>query len=142
MAVGETSIHSLLGLSDRVDRSLRFYLNATTREVLEISLKSIAQAKKLEDSVDAAVTFLCGITEKFFVFIDELNYDDLDLHPYLPRTKWAHILIATQLRSAKQRYHVSPDGFISIGPLLPDDALSLLLATAGVSWSTGGVKPR
>ncbi|KAJ7053000.1 hypothetical protein C8F01DRAFT_997311, partial [Mycena amicta] len=93
--------------------------------------KQISLAKSLEDTAEAAQTWLKANPDEWLLLFDNADKVDLDLGAYLPKCTHGNILITS--RNPQLWFHTGPDKkIIEISNLLVDDAVALLLTCAGL----------
>ncbi|TFK98162.1 hypothetical protein BDV98DRAFT_595930 [Pterulicium gracile] len=101
---------------------------------LESSLSTIAKAKAVEPpSAEAALAWMSNLDTEFFMYMDNADDPDLNLHTYFPNFSHARVLITTRLRNARQQYGYGPSGVelaIELGSLSEDEAVDLLSKAA------------
>ncbi|KAJ7480581.1 hypothetical protein FB451DRAFT_1365066, partial [Mycena latifolia] len=102
-----------------------FLIDTSTPETIDTSLKTIAATKKIGDTAQEALDWLCSKQNEWLLFFDNADDPKIDLHNFIPRCKHGNILITSrnpQLRGYGSHSHVSDMEEI--------DAVELLLRSA------------
>lgn len=110
----------------RLDASSVFYVDATTESTLTANFELIARSSGRGDTLEIALFWLANLEDVFFLYIENADDPTFNLHPFLPRTDYAYVLITPRLRDAAQHYGTTVD---DCGPLQQDEAHQLLLNT-------------
>ncbi|KAJ7057384.1 P-loop containing nucleoside triphosphate hydrolase protein, partial [Mycena amicta] len=128
---GKTQI-ALKFISDSGSRfTNKFKINASNAEAIEMGYKQISLAKSLEDTAEAAQTWLKANQDEWLLLFDNADQVDLDLGVYLPKCTHGNILITS--RNPQLWFHTGPDKkIIEISNLVLEDAVALLLKCAGL----------
>ncbi|KAJ7054871.1 P-loop containing nucleoside triphosphate hydrolase protein, partial [Mycena amicta] len=114
----------------------QFKINASSAETIEAGYRQLAIDKKLEDTVEAARTWLKANQQEWLILFDNADKRDLNLGPYLPKYHHGNILITS--RNPDLWVHTgSPEKAIKISDLTVDDASVLLLNRAGIELESG-----
>ncbi|KAJ7049644.1 hypothetical protein C8F01DRAFT_1349343 [Mycena amicta] len=114
----------------------QFKINASSAETIEAGYRQLAIDKKLEDTVEAAQTWLKANQGEWLILFDNADKRDLNLGPYLPKYDHGNILITS--RNPDLWVHTgSPEKTIQIPDLTVDDASVLLLNRAGIELESG-----
>ncbi|KAF7362663.1 FabD/lysophospholipase-like protein [Mycena venus] len=102
-----------------------FYIDASTRDTIESSLKNIALIKAGNTSQDA-LNWLLGKHDQWLLFFDNADDPEIDLNPFLPQCDHGNIIIAS--RNPGLRFYAGSDAHVS--DMEETDAVKLLLTRA------------
>ncbi|CAE6519771.1 unnamed protein product [Rhizoctonia solani] len=105
------------------------FVDASTKESIESSLKDVAVAKRFGDTHQAALEWLESCCEQWLIVLDNLDDPSLPIRNYIPRGNHGSIIITTRLSgmlSLAQGTHSD----CSVSSMDPNDALALLLKLA------------
>jgi hypothetical protein len=116
----------------RYDPSMVFFIDATTKDTLDAGFLAIAAAKGIESTVDDTLLWLANTDKPYFLLMDNADDPKLELHQYMPRSTKANVLMTTRYRPLGDNYASGPEDVIDLGALHEDDALNLLVRTAGL----------
>jgi hypothetical protein len=103
-----------------------FFIDASDVSTIETDLMSISQAKKLDKTVKAALTWLRGQhRSRWLILFNNADDPDLPLRDYLPQCGHANILITS--RNPNLRDDLAPEAYQKISAMTLADAKQLLL---------------
>ncbi|CAE6422636.1 unnamed protein product [Rhizoctonia solani] len=105
------------------------YINASTCESIEATLKSIAIAKKVGNTYKAALQWLESYYEPWLMVLDNVDDPSLPIRDYIPGGKHGSIIITTRL-SGMVLLAQGTQSDCNISSMDPDDAMVLLLKSA------------
>jgi hypothetical protein len=123
--------HHILELK-RYDPSMVFFIDATTKDTLEAGFLAIAAAKGIESTVDDTLLWLANADKPFFLLMDNADDPELEIRKYMPRSTEANVLVTTRYRPLGDNYASGPEAVIDLAALREDEALNLLVRTAGL----------
>ena len=111
-----------------------FYIDATTRETISAGLTALAKAAGAGTTPDEALSWLVSQKQRWLLVLNNADNTGLNLHDFFPECTHGDILITT--RNQQMINHATgPESYCRVGGMRPDDALELILKSAG---SDGG----
>ncbi|KAJ7817916.1 P-loop containing nucleoside triphosphate hydrolase protein [Mycena olivaceomarginata] len=136
--LGKQHIYVLYGLGGAgktqialkfIDKSLhftdRFFLDASTTETLDTSIKNIATMKNIGSSSQDALKWLCNRCEDWLLFFDNADDPEINMNNFFPQCNHGNIIITSRnpnLRVYGAHSHVSD--------MEEPDAVALLLESS------------
>ncbi|KAJ7800085.1 P-loop containing nucleoside triphosphate hydrolase protein [Mycena olivaceomarginata] len=140
--LGKQHIYVLYGLGGAgktqialkfIDKSLhftdRFFLDASTTETLDTSIKNIATMKNIGSSSQDALKWLCNRCEDWLLFFDNADDPEINMNNFFPQCNHGNIIITSRnpnLRVYGAHSHVSD--------MEEPDAVALLLESSELSY--------
>jgi hypothetical protein len=109
-----------------------FFIDATTKETLEAGFLAIAASRDIGKTVQDTVLWLANIDKPFFLLMDNADDPELNLGKYMPQSTRSNVLITTRYRPLGDHYTSGPEAVIDLAALREEDALRLLVHTAGL----------
>ena len=105
-------------------------MDASNANTITAYLRNIALSKRVGESEQDALTWLCSQHEEWLLLFDSADDVKLNLRKYFPHCSHGNILITS--RNHDTRLHApSPQSNYNVSNLAPGDAKCLLLAMVG-----------
>ncbi|KAL9606787.1 MAG: hypothetical protein Q9179_000077 [Wetmoreana sp. 5 TL-2023] len=112
-----------------------FWIDASNAESLERGYLQIAKVCGLEGLVSVVKRWLSNISEPWALILDNADDPRLDISPYFPVGNRGVVLITTRNPDCKLHSTV---GSYELGAMGTNEAVTLLLRTAGINDVSGG----
>ncbi|KAF8602162.1 FabD/lysophospholipase-like protein [Ceratobasidium sp. AG-I] len=107
-----------------------FYIDATTRETISTGLAALAKTANVGETLEEALVWLISQEERWLLVLNNADDRKLNLREFFPACIHGDILITT--RNQQIRMHTQgPRSYCSVGGMLPQDALALMLKASG-----------
>src|SRR5258708_7081742 len=88
----------------------QFFVDASTTETIDMTLKTIATTRRIGDSSQDALKWFAGKQEPWLLFFDNADDPKIDLNKFLPKCNHGNIVITSRnpgLRGYGQHFQVS-----------------------------------
>ncbi|KAJ7855803.1 hypothetical protein B0H13DRAFT_1727882 [Mycena leptocephala] len=131
---GKTQIALKFINSSQFSYSDNFFLDASTTETIETSLKNIASVKNVGNTSQDALKWLANNQDDWLLFYDNADDPKIDLNRFIPQCNHGNIIITT--RNPTLRGYAG--AHFAVSDMEETDAVALLLKSAGQDISSTG----
>ena len=106
-----------------------FWIDGTSDETAKHSYREVARIGGVDENINAAMTWLAGLTYPWLLVIDNADEPDMEVEKYFPGGERGYILVTTRRPTLKRLGNVG-EGFCELGRLDEMEAHDLLLKAA------------